>query len=207
MIGIYVITNDVNGRQYVGQSVNIVKRIKQHFSGRDPIAIDLAIKKYGSEHFFWEIIEECSVDQLDERESYWISALDTYNNGYNCTLGGQGSRLGGNVIYTVDEIKQLRTIYANHDYKSFKEVFEKYGRGNEQSFREVFKGNLWSWVMPEVFTQENNDYYYEQLNNNRRTSNQWGEDNASSELKADEVFQIRLDYVNHDRNYLFKKYS
>ena len=49
-----------------------------------------AMRKYGVEHFKHEVVEECDDTLLDEREKYWISYFDSYNNGYNQTLGGQG---------------------------------------------------------------------------------------------------------------------
>lgn len=46
--------------------------------------------KYGIENFDFYILEECEPVELDDREIYWIDALDTYNHGYNMTLGGSG---------------------------------------------------------------------------------------------------------------------
>ena len=85
MIGIYKITNLINNQSYIGQSINIEQRIKQHFRNKDKIAIDNAIQKYGKENFQWEIVEECSLKELNEREQYWILYYDTYRYGYNQT--------------------------------------------------------------------------------------------------------------------------
>lgn len=50
-----------------------------------------AIRKYGIENFNFDIIEECSADELNEREKYWISYYNSYGeNGYNLTPGGDG---------------------------------------------------------------------------------------------------------------------
>lgn len=51
------------------------------------------MKKYGIEHFSISLIEECDLSILDQREEYWIKYYDTYNNGYNATLGGDGKLL------------------------------------------------------------------------------------------------------------------
>ena len=95
MIGIYLITNKVNGKKYVGQSIDIERRWKSHIiaSKKSELHIHRAIRKYGIDNFDFSILEECSVDKLDEREIYWISELDTYNNGYNMTIGGKGHNL------------------------------------------------------------------------------------------------------------------
>lgn len=49
-----------------------------------------AIRKYGASNFTVVILEECPNEKLPEREIYWINYYDTYNNGYNETLGGEG---------------------------------------------------------------------------------------------------------------------
>ena len=91
MIGIYKITNTINGKIYIGQSINIKQRWKQHRANASvrTEAIYLAFQKYGIENFTFEIIEECKEEELDEKEQYYIGFYDSYNNGYNMTKGGQ----------------------------------------------------------------------------------------------------------------------
>lgn len=48
------------------------------------------MNKYGLEHFHIEIIEECDLKDLEEREIYWIQFYQSFKNGYNATLGGDG---------------------------------------------------------------------------------------------------------------------
>lgn len=50
-----------------------------------------AISKYGKEHFWVEELEECSSQLANDREKYWIKQYNSYYNGYNATLGGDGS--------------------------------------------------------------------------------------------------------------------
>ena len=52
------------------------------------IHLQNAWNKYGEENFEFSIIEECHMDQLDQREIYWISKLNSYEDGYNLTSGG-----------------------------------------------------------------------------------------------------------------------
>ena len=73
MIGIYKITNP-NGKIYVGQSVNIRNRKYQHkHKSKAHIGPKLfnSYQKYSFENHIFEIIEECSVEHLNEREIYW----------------------------------------------------------------------------------------------------------------------------------------
>lgn len=71
MIGIYKITNKVNGKIYIGQSINLNRRISEHKRYKDPNQIiDQAIKKYGKDNFTFDIIEECQLEELNQRENY-----------------------------------------------------------------------------------------------------------------------------------------
>lgn len=88
--GIYKVTNKINGKVYIGQSVDIGRRWRQHMTAEDDIYFHKAIQKYGVENFEWEVIEKCKKSELDERESYWIEYYDSFNKGYNCTRGGGG---------------------------------------------------------------------------------------------------------------------
>lgn len=102
MTGIYKITNKINGKMYVGQSIDIVDRWRQHEQnyrlGLSDFAIYRAFDKYGFENFEFSIIEETLPEHLSEREIYWIKTLHTYVkdpecNGYNMTIGGEGNAL------------------------------------------------------------------------------------------------------------------
>ena len=57
--------------------------------GEKSAPIHKVIHKYGIENFEFSIVEECDKSLLDDRECYWIRFYDSYNKGYNCTLGGQ----------------------------------------------------------------------------------------------------------------------
>lgn len=98
--GIYIITNDINNKVYIGQSTNINKRIQEHFwksTCQKDIsynsALHNAIRKYGKEHFYWTILEECEPNLLDERERVYIQKYNSISpNGYNILSGGQQYR-------------------------------------------------------------------------------------------------------------------
>lgn len=90
MLGvIYKITNLLNGKSYIGQTVDFERRKKDHLKAKDNYAIHAAIQKYGQEKFSWEVIEDnIPKELLNERESFWIEYYNTYSDGYNETKGG-----------------------------------------------------------------------------------------------------------------------
>ena len=67
MMGIYKITNKINGKIYIGQSNDIERRFKEHMTKgeRSRILLDHAIKKYGPDNFSYEVIEECTEEELN----------------------------------------------------------------------------------------------------------------------------------------------
>jgi len=90
--GIYKITNKLNGMCYVGQSKDVCGRWKSHISSKKS-AIGNAIKTEGVESFIFEVLEECTEEELNEREIYWIAHFNcTYPSGYNKTSGGSTNK-------------------------------------------------------------------------------------------------------------------
>lgn len=86
---IYLITNKINGKQYVGQTArDIWTRFEEHCLNTHNSAIGNAIVKYGYNNFTLQELESVELDKLDEREIYWIKYYDTYKKGYNQTQGG-----------------------------------------------------------------------------------------------------------------------
>ena len=88
---IYKITNQLNGKPYVGQTKQpIERRFLQHFYSKSPLG--QAMRKCGIENFTIEIIERCySQSQLNEREIFWIRVLKSKQPyGYNVREGGGG---------------------------------------------------------------------------------------------------------------------
>ncbi len=87
--GIYCITNKLNNKQYIGQSVNIFARWHQHISMTRRVAFDknarlhlyFAMRKYGLDNFKFEIMELCDKSELNDRERDLIHThKPTYNN-------------------------------------------------------------------------------------------------------------------------------
>jgi group I intron endonuclease len=88
--GIYGLQNKFNGKWYVGQSVDIEGRWREYKSIRCRSQPKLynALLKHGYEGFERVLLEECTLEQLPEREEYWVKEKNSVKNGYNCKSGG-----------------------------------------------------------------------------------------------------------------------
>jgi hypothetical protein len=92
--GVYKITNLKNNMVYIGQSTNVKNRVKAHIQasiGISTIASQVvhdAMADEGLENFTFQLVEECSKEQLNDREKYYIDYYDSNHYGYNRTGGG-----------------------------------------------------------------------------------------------------------------------
>lgn len=93
---IYKITNLINGKIYIGKTTSFLKRRwYEHISSSKKESdknrpLYRAMNKYGLENFKIEQIEEVQINFLSEREVYWINYYNSYREGYNATIGGDG---------------------------------------------------------------------------------------------------------------------
>lgn len=203
MIGIYKITNNINGKIYIGQSNNIQRRFSEHQNrgAASRIPVDVAIQKYGKENFSFEIIEECTIEQLNQKETYWINHFNSIENGYNCSVGGDQQSIGSNngrAILTENEVKIIRTAYNNHERR--KDVYKQFeDKITFSSFARVWDGTSWSHIMPEVLTEENKKYYSKEATNGEKSSN--------AKLTDEEVIKIRERYVSENAKTIYKDYE
>ena len=140
MIGIiYKITNNITNKVYVGQTIQKLKdRWYRHCSskgnkGELNMHIKRSIIKYGKENFSISLLEECNVEDLDERERYWIKFYNSYENGYNETIGGQDGRKPLKLKNDIQEVidlynsgKSLRLVAKtfNVDHATIKHILD-----------------------------------------------------------------------------------
>lgn len=123
--GIYCIENKINHKKYIGQSVNINQRRNQHKNEllrncHDNDYLQKSFNKYGLENFEFYILEECSPENLDDREIYYINYYQTLddNYGYNLKAGGQDGEVTeyGNI----KKSNSLKNTYQNTDLKEIR---------------------------------------------------------------------------------------
>lgn len=126
---IYKIENLINHKCYIGQTKKTIQeRYKEHIysskSKKSKIASKVlykAMRKYGLENFEVTLLEECSDDDLNNREIYWIDKFDSYRNGYNSTIGGDGIR---KPLPSYEEVLQYYTDNHNISLTQTAEHFD-----------------------------------------------------------------------------------
>lgn len=97
---IYKIVNTVNDKVYIGKTQRTIQErwrdhIKDSWNSKyQHRPLYRAFKKYGINSFSIEIIEECENEKLNDKEKFWIKQYNSYHNGYNATLGGDGGHCG-----------------------------------------------------------------------------------------------------------------
>lgn len=127
MIGIYKIENLKTNKCYIGQSSNIEVRWNKEYQNafnpnsnayNYPLSQDF--RKYDKQNFNFEVLEECSIEELSEKEKYWIKYYDSFKSGYNQTLGGEGfHKISSEDLNNI--INDLSTNVLN-----IKQISEKY---------------------------------------------------------------------------------
>ena len=132
---IYLVINEINGKRYVGQTAFTLKKRKQeHFyevkSNRDNSYFHKALRKYDPGTFKWKVIHKCNnKDELNKLEIYYIGYYNTFENGYNLAVGGNGS-----IGYKhTDEAKQKMSVFQKG-----KEFCEKYRKKISENAKKRF---------------------------------------------------------------------
>lgn len=91
--GIYKITNKINNKVYIGQSVHVERRINEHKNllrnnKHHNQHLQHSYNKYGKKNFIFNIICECEANELNEKEIFYIKKYNSFLDGYNLTPGG-----------------------------------------------------------------------------------------------------------------------
>lgn len=168
MAYVYKITNDINGKIYIGKTYNsIEKRFQEHCRERlksksEQRPLYSAMNKYGIEHFHVELIEE--TDSPEEREIYWIEWYGSFKNGYNATKGGDGKPyVDKDIILSLWKegkiIKEIHII-TGYDIKTIK----KYLLLNNISEQEIISKRYASQGKPVAKIDKNTNEILEVFN-------------------------------------------
>lgn len=158
---IYKATNLVNGKIYIGQTVeDLPERVRKHLyeahSKRDSnVVFHRAIRKYGDDNFLWDIIDYAdSKQELDVKEEYWINKYNSHihikkSNGYNMTFGGEGSE---GYKHTEEAIQKMSNIQKER-FKN-KENCPMYGKNHTEESKQKI-----SEARKKLYTGENHPWH------------------------------------------------
>ena len=136
MAYIYLITNKLNNKKYIGVTNNsLEKRWKSHLY--DTNVISKAIKKHGAENFLIESIHECTT--MDEayalEPKFIVEYKSKYPNGYNISDGGKGSQVGKRKPTSIEVKKKISdAVKKNHHWAKLSEE-------RKEEFREMWRNN------------------------------------------------------------------
>lgn len=140
LCGIYKITNKINGHAYIGQSIDIMRRWRDHKNRylRDDNSLYKAFRKYGLENFDFIVVEECEPDKLNEREKYYIEYYNTFFDGYNETIGGENTHTSS---IEPEYVNQVRWDLANTLLTGV-QIGIKYNI-SDQTVSDINRGKVW----------------------------------------------------------------
>ena len=174
---VYKITNTLNGKVYIGQTVDYRKRKVGHFSYLRRNAhrnryLQKSFNKYGESSFKMEIIKECAVDELDKLEIYYMRKYNSIDKtlGYNMVIGGNTNKSFPDYIRQKMSRSQRGRIISEEHRKRI----GKWHKGKTISPKDIEKANK---------TKKDNQI-------------QWGETNPNAVLTNDDVEKLIKDMLN-----------
>lgn len=152
MTGIYKITSP-SGKVYIGQSVNIEKRFKQYkclYNSRNQKALHYSFLKHGVENHIFEVIEECNINSLNERERFWQDFYNVIKKGLNCkttTTKSKSGKLSESTLLKMSKSLKGRIISPEQRIK-----LSIAGRGRKNSQKSIDR--LKEYNKNRVFSEE-----------------------------------------------------
>jgi group I intron endonuclease len=168
--GVYAITNIINNKKYIGQSIDIYVRWRNHKSAlkhnrHNNEHLQSAWNTYGEENFIFEILAICDVDKIDDIEQYYIALFNCMNNayGYNRESGGHNNR-------SLSEESRKKISDKHRGVKLTDEHKQKIGlAGKGRVLSEVSRDK----IREAITGIKRSDETRERITNSRKGENSW----------------------------------
>lgn len=211
MIGIYKFTNLLNGKCYIGQSIDIEQRRLAHLSSANNKKADdynhqlhQALRKYGVSNFSFEVLVELHGEGYDKEllntlEIYYISKYNSFKQGYNATPGGDArdpalskGEKNGRALVTEKDVLYIRECYNAHI--PFKEIQKKYKNHQitTRGLQKIWYFETWKDIKPEYNTEENKYWHSHKAKANESSI---ARDNKRH-FSENQIRQFRDDFYN-----------
>lgn len=122
---IYIITNKVNSKVYIGQTrKSLSERMRHHFSKYETCTkLKKAVEQYGKESFLYTVLELVPYSELNDREAFYIEQYNSIENGYNIKKGN--SKFRGRKIHSIKDLQEGIAKDYNAGMNT-KDIAEKY---------------------------------------------------------------------------------
>lgn len=153
MVGyIYSIINNKTKERYVGQTIDLERRKKEHFKDLESNKhlnkkLQSAWNKYGKNNFSFEYqkYDLANKDELNILEKAFIQQYDSYYNGYNLTLGGDGGNTRGNLSF-----ENYCLIYIGCRWKGMTEKIAKVLNIDSSTVSAILREKTYLWYKEEA---------------------------------------------------------
>ena len=206
MKGIYKFTNKINGKSYIGQSVQLETRYNSHKRNYNNSNLSVynskfyrAIRKYGFENFDYEILiqsDNFTTDDLNQQEQYYIKKYDSYKNGYNMNYGG--NQTGSNYFINEQTILKIKDMLKNNINISMSEIARCFNLSSPTIVLSINRGQTYAFI--------GNYTYPIRIKEEIRKIAQ-GDNNSRALMTNEEVLSIRKSYVTQSLTEIYEKYK
>tara|TARA_R110000868_G_scaffold348034_1_gene608969 strand:+ start:364 stop:942 length:579 start_codon:yes stop_codon:yes gene_type:complete len=158
------------GKKYIGKTErNVEDRLRQHKSlVKKGIRRKFynAVRKYGWEKFIFGIVDECDSDCINLMETKWIETYNTFHNGYNSTLGGEGSIGAVRSQETRNKVSKKmknRVLSEEHKNNISKSQLGREHKDKQKQYKITFTDGRVEYICGIVRWCRNNGYYAQGL--------------------------------------------
>lgn len=156
MTKIYLITNLINGKQYVGKTKHSLQhRFAQHCNNDHyKTHLHYAIKKYGKENFKIELICTCRDDCWKEQEQYYIKKFHTHHSegGYNITWGGDSNPMDDDYVKS-----KHRKLMSTPEHRAMdREIIQRYNNSDKRKLDDLKTSERQKGIYVKQFQDWNN---------------------------------------------------